>query len=345
MKKTIFSILALAAIVACNKADVIDSNPGEAIQFGNAFVDNATKATSATDPSYSTTGKGVALTQFNVYGAVNGVNIFNGNAVTKGEAAYGSAWTLTGTKQYWIAGASYKFVGVVDGDKTVGETVVTKTNLGEAGLPTTINYTADGATDLLCDVVSVPKAGFDANGNATDYNLVAFNYTHLLSKINFAVKNTTDASATNYRFVLTSAKLTNAYESAVYNVNTDEWTPAADMREFTLDNLTINSNATQYHSQEILLIPGSAVGVYVEANIEATDDDPTADDAVWTVVSTVKKTFANALGKAGDTPKTLAKAAAYNFIVELGVGTEIKFTAAEMPEWTDGDGASDTVLK
>ena len=48
MKKTLFAILALAA-VACNKADVIDSNPGEAIQFGNAFVDNATKV----DPSYS----------------------------------------------------------------------------------------------------------------------------------------------------------------------------------------------------------------------------------------------------------------------------------------------------
>jgi hypothetical protein len=62
-------------------------------------------------------------------------------------------------------------------------------------------------------------------------------------------------------------------------------------------------------------------------------------------VSTVEKTFANALGKDGDTPKTLAKAAAYNFIVELGVGTEIQFTAAEMPDWTDGDGDSNTVLK
>ena len=334
MKKTIFSILALAAVVACNKADVIDSNPGEAIQFGNAFVDNATKATSATDPSYSTTGKGVALTQFNVYGAVNGVNIFNGNTVTKGEAAYGSAWTLTGTKQYWIAGADYKFVGVVDGNKT-GVTVITP---DAAGLPSTITYTADGATDLLCDVVAV-------NDAVAPYPIVAFNYTHLLSKINFAVKNTTDASATNYRFVLTSAKLTNAYTSAEYNVNADEWTPAANMREFTLENLTINSNATQYHSKEILLIPGSAVGVYIEANIEATDDDPTADDAVWTVVSTVKKTFANALGKDGDTPKTLAKSTAYNFIVELGVGTEIQFTAVAMPEWADGDGDSNTVLK
>lgn len=332
MKKIILAAMALAALAACTKETTVDV-AREEIVFGNAFVDNSTKANAATDPSYSTTGKGVALEQFNVYGAVNGVNIFNGNTVTKGAAAYGSAWTLTGAKQYWIAGADYKFVGVVDGNKT-GVTVITPDT---AGLPATISYTADGATDLLCDVVTV-------NDAAAPYGVVAFSYTHLLSKINFAVKNTTDASATNYRFVLTSAKLTNAYESAEYDVNNDTWAPDATMREFDLENLTINSNATQYHSQEVLLIPGSAVGVYIAANIEATDDDPTADDAVWTVVSTVEKTFANALGMVDSTPKTLERATAYNFIVELGVGTEIQFTATTMDEWTDGD-STGTVLQ
>ena len=329
MKKIILAAMALAALAACTKETTVDV-AREEIVFGNAFVDNSTKANAATDPSYSTTGKGVALEQFNVYGAVNGVNIFNGNTVTKGAAAYGSAWTLTGDKQYWIAGANYKFVGVVDGNKT-GVTVITP---DAAGLPSTITYTADGATDLLCDVETVASAA------ASNNPVVAFNYTHLLSKINFAVKNTTDASATNYRFVLTSAKLTNAYKSATYDVNADAWTPAEDMREFTLENLTINSNATQYHSQEILLIPGSAVGVYVKANIEATDNGTD-----WTVVSTVEKTFANALGMVDSTPKTLARSTAYNFIVELGVGTEIQFSAAAMPEWTDGDGDSNTVLR
>ena len=334
MKKIIFAAMALAAFVACSKETTVDV-AREEIAFGNAFVDNSTKAAAATDPSYSTTsGKGVALEKFNVYGAVNGVNIFNGNTVTKGDAAYGSAWTLSGTKQYWIAGANYKFVGVVDGNKD-GVTSITP---DEAGLPASISYTVDGKTDLLCDVVTVNNAG------TPSYPLVAFNYTHLLSKINFAVKNTTDASATNYRFVLTSAKLTNVYESAVYGVDADAWTPNATMREFVLDNLTINSNSTQYHSQEVLLIPGSAVGVYVKANIQATDDDPTSEEAEWTTVSTVEKTFTNVLGKVGDTPNTLAKATAYNFIVELSVGNEIQFTATTMPEWTDGDGTG-TVLQ
>lgn len=321
MKKIILAAMAFAALAACTKETTVDV-AREEIVFGNAFVDNSTKADAATDPSYSTTGKGVALTQFNVYGAVNGVNIFNGNTVTKGGAEYGSAWSLEGTKHYWIAGADYKFVGVVDGNKT-GVTVITP---DAAGLPETITYTADGATDLLCNVVTVDNA-------ASPYGLVAFNYTHLLSKINFAVKNTTDASATNYRFVLTSAKLTNAYESAVYDVNAGTWTPAATMREFTLENLTINSNSTQYHSQEVLLIPDSAVGVSIAADIEASDDG----GQTWKKVSDVTKTFTNVV--------TLAKATAYNFIVELGVGTEIQFTAVAMPEWIDVDGDDNTILQ
>lgn len=324
MKKIILAAMALAALAACTKETTVDV-AREEIVFGNAFVDNSTKANAATDPSYSTTGKGVALEQFNVYGAVNGVNIFNGNTVTKGAAAYGSAWTLTGAKQYWIAGADYKFVGVVDGNKT-GVTVITPDT---AGLPATISYTADGATDLLCDVVTV-------NDAAAPYGVVAFSYTHLLSKINFAVKNTTDASATNYRFVLTSAKLTNVYESAVYGVDADAWTTDdsdENKREFVLENLTINSASTQYHSQEVLLIPGSAVGVSIAADIEASDDG----GQTWKKVSDVTKTFTNVV--------TLAKATAYNFIVELGVGTEIQFTAVAMPDWTDGDGDSNTILQ
>ena len=323
--KKLFTILAVAAaVVACQKNEIVSLDKGEAIAFGNAFVENSTRADAATDPSYSTTAdKGVALTKFNVYGAVNGVNIFNGNDVTKGDAAYGAAWTLNGAKQYWIAGADYKFVGVVDGSK-VGVTTITP---DAAGLPESISYTVDGATDLLCDVVTVDDA-------AAPYSVVTFNYTHLLSKVKFSVKNTTSADATNYRFVLTTAKLTNIYSDGVYAVNTDSWTPGDTTREYTLENLTINSSAVQYHSKEVLLIPGEKkVGVYVKANIEASDDN----GATWKVVSEVEKTFSDVVAP--------EKATAYNFIVELGVGEEIKFTAATMPEWADGDGNDDTVLQ
>lgn len=314
MKKLFISMLAVAALASCSKEEAVRVDRGEAITFGNAFVENSTRADAATDPSYGTAdGSAHKLTSFNVYGAVNGVNIFNGNLVEQKDADYRAAWTLTGAKQYWIAGADYKFVGVVDGSKT-GVTAITPDT---AGLPASISYASDGATDLLCDVVTVEDA-------AAPYSIVAFNYTHLLSKVKFSVENTTAADAANYRFVLTSAKLTNAYESGVYDVTTEAWDTdeMKGTKEFTLDLLTINSAATQYHNTELLLLPGASVGVYVKAEIQASDDNGTT----WKKVSDVEKAFTNVVA--------LAQATAYNFVVELGVGAEIQFTAAEMPEWT-----------
>ena len=327
MKKLFLMLAAAAAVVSCSKDYTIVADQGEAIEFGS-FVENSTRADAATDPSYSTTGNGTPLTQFNVYGAVGGVNIFNGNTVTKGDKAYNAAWTLTGAKQYWIAGANYKFVGVVDGSKT-GVTEITP---DDAGLPKSISYTSDGATDLLCDVVTV-------NNAAAPYPLVAFEFTHLLSKVKFSVKNTS-TDAANYRFVLTSANLTNAYESGVYDVTAEAWDvdEMAGSKKFYLDLLTINSAATQYHNTELLLLPGASVGVYVKAEIQATDNGTT-----WKKVSEVEKTFSNVV--------TLAQATAYNFVVELGVGTEIQFTATTMSEWGNGnttdtneDGVNDSVV-
>ena len=329
MKKLFLMLAAAAAVASCSKDYTIVADQGEAIEFGS-FVENSTRAAAATDPSYSTSGNGVALESFNVYGAVGGVNIFNGNLVTK-SADYGAAWTLTGAKQYWINGADYEFVAVVDGNKKVGENVITKTTLFDTtGIPNFITYNSDGATDLLCKrVVRI---------NNTDTSVVPFNFTHLLSKVKFSVTNTTNATATNYRIVLTEAKITGALANSTYVVSTGLWnndiTPTT--KDFTLENLTINSAAQQYHSTELLLLPGVNVGVYVLADVQAT-----ANGTDWTTVSTMEKTFTNVLG-AGN---TLVANQAYHFAVTLGIGAEIQFTATTMPEWTDGDGADDTPLQ
>lgn len=334
MKKLFISMLAVAALASCSQEDVIVADKGDLIGF-NSFVENSTRAAAATDPSYSTSGvegDGVALTKFNVYGAVNGVNIFNGNEVTKGEATYNSAWTLNGAKQYWINGADYEFVAVVDGNKKVGENVITSTALNASGIPTAITYNSDGATDLLCARVERP--------DNTDTTVVPFTFSHLLSKVKFSVKNTTAAAATNYRIVLTSAKITGALKSNTYNVGeTSAWATVNttdNTKDFTLENLTVNSAATQFHSTELLLLPGVNVNVVVTADIEATDNGTT-----WKKVSDMSKTFTNVLGEG----KTLVANNAYHFAVSLGIGTEIQFTATTMPEWADGDGDDETPLQ
>lgn len=292
---------------------------GELIGF-NSFVENSTRATAATDPSY----KASTLAYFKVYGAVNGVNIFDGDLVTRGDLGLGDAWSMAEDtpSQYWIAGASYAFAAVVD---------ATSVETGANGLPTVLSYTTSTQKDMLYDYVTTTGQPTDNNG------LVAFQFTHLLSKVKFSVENTTAPEATNYRIVLTSAKLLNVYPSGTYAVTGDSgtWTPAT-ASEYVLENLTVNSGATQFNSKEVLLIPGSAVGVYVKADVQAKDTDTD-----WTTVSSMEKTFNNVLGENGK----LVANQAYHFAVKLGIGNEIQFTATALPDWTDGDGANDTPLQ
>lgn len=324
MKKLFIMLAAAATVASCANEETVMEAPGQAIEFGS-FVDNATRADAATDPSYSTTGKGKALTEFNVYGAVGGVNIFNGDKVVKGNAAYGNAWALEDPNQktYWIDGASYEFVAVVDGNKKdANDNVITETTIDASGIPTSIAYNSDGATDLLC-----ARVIRNAVDGVTDKSLVFFGFTHLLSKVKFSVENETPTTATNYRIMLTEAKITGALASDSYIVANGAWdtTNAVTTKDFTLEDLIVNSGDTQYHSTELLLLPGVEVGVYVAADIQATDDN----GQTWETVSNIEKTFTNVV--------ELVKGNAYHFAVELGIGTEIQFTASTMPEWGNGN--------
>ena len=69
MKKILLAALAFGALVSCSKDELI-SESRQAIEFGNAFVDNSTRAT---DPSYSANN----IESFKVYGTIKGNNIFN----------------------------------------------------------------------------------------------------------------------------------------------------------------------------------------------------------------------------------------------------------------------------
>ena len=85
MKKVLIAVLALAA-VACNKAEIVEQTPANAIAFESVFVDNATKA--AYDASYNNTAGN--LSEFEVYATITGeegntANIFKQEKVVKGK--------------------------------------------------------------------------------------------------------------------------------------------------------------------------------------------------------------------------------------------------------------------
>lgn len=314
MKKLFIMLAAAATVVSCAKEQTIVADQGEAIEFGNVFVDNATRAASAADPSYNSTN----LDHFNVYGTINNINIYNGNAVTKGGADYGAAWTVENNPNHrWIAGASYKFAAVVDADKV---------NVDAYGMPTSLEYNTAGQNDMLYNHV-------ERTGSDTNNQIVAFNFTHLLSKVKFSVTNDTEETATNYQYVVKDIKFTNANLTGVYAVG-GTWTVTED-GVYTIENLTVASNSTQCAAKEVLLIPGldndDKVGMSFTIQPQIKDKDDKWHDVGTPIV------FNKAVVK-------LEANTAYHFNVTVGLDNTIEFTATAMPDWADGDGADDTPL-
>ena len=213
MKKVLFALFAVAAMVSCSNNEVIELNR-EQIAFGDTFVDNATKADYSTDK---------VVEGFKVYGTVtanaNTMQVFNGADVTRDGKADGEAWNCT-TTQYWLPSAAYSFAAIVDGE------AATQNN----GLPATINHAVADGADLLyatatvtTDDTATPNSG--VNGN----KVVAFNFTHLLSKLQFTIANTT-----NQTYKVKSILVENVTENGVYRVVGGTW-EAGDAGEVELD--------------------------------------------------------------------------------------------------------------
>lgn len=318
MKKLFVSVLAIAALAACANEEIVSMDKGEAIQFGNAFVNNSTRAT---DPSYSTKN----IESLLVYGTVNNQNIFDAAIVSK-TGDYGSIWSCEDAlgneiKQYWIAGANYKFVGIVDGEKDG----VTTTDVDQTTkMPTTITYNADGKTDLLCATVERP--------NNTIYDTVAFTFTHLLSKVNFTVTNKTK-DAVGYSFVVKNINF-NGNTAGVYDVVDGAW----DTTQFTTGNTAVGNErtvegasvkdivvasgaASNELSTEVLFLPGEYVITF--------DVDIIYNDEVITTTSYPATT--------GAYTYDLDAAKSYNFNVDVAVGQKINFTVKQQPAWTNAN--------
>lgn len=315
MKKFILSAAILATLASCNYNNTIATNY-EAIQFGNAFVENNVRA--AEDPSYDNT----TLKSFNVYGTVNGaddkpVAIFNGEAVS-GVVGKDNVWTCTKT-QYWIAGAEYNFAAVVDANEV---------NLGENLLPETLEYTASGQKDLL-------YARSDENivGKVSGNGLVAFEFAHLLSKVKFTVKNSTAVS--DYKYTVRGITISDAYATGVYTIgNATPWTgDGTYSTEFgTIADVTCDSKDTKSGDEgsgvecakEKLLIPGKE-SLKVEFIVDLYYNNSPINSTSYT----------------GDNAKVvtidggLLPGYAYNITLALGLENAIQFTVETAPGWTD----------
>ena len=178
MKKLFVSVLAIAAAVACNTAEIVDLPQNPQINFANAFVQNATRANQALDPSTTTE----SLTAFDVWGFMDEVagTVFVGEDVTGSKGNFSYANT-----QYWAPGHKYYFYAVAPmNSKTVEVVPATDDAAAKAGLGTINFKNVDGTEDLLYaaqQAVDAPALG--------ENKTVKFTFNHLLSKVKFSFTN------------------------------------------------------------------------------------------------------------------------------------------------------------
>lgn len=230
MKKTLFAIGAMVAMVACSNDFVVKEAAQEAIGFDNAFVDNSTR--SVVDPSFSNSNM---FDKFHVYGYVNEAPLFdaNNNGVTVTGSGIGDQgnWTYDSSKtQYWIAGADYNFNAVAPATGWTKKVATDVTNVTDA-TQTTLSFENNGTTDLL---YATATAEGQASGNAK----VGFTFRHTLSKVKFSFKNAYNASNSSIR--VKDIKIMDAYKTGdVVLKAATETTPTAWSNQAKADGFVL----------------------------------------------------------------------------------------------------------
>ena len=303
MKRIFISFAALATLAACNKEAAIETPQGAAIAFGDAFVDNSTKAI------YETAND---LTGFTVWGNVNNIALYGteGATVTRGEVALGLAWTCSVTR-YWIPSSTFNFAAIANG---TGTDCVN-------GIPTKISYTLNGAdpADLVygpasatTDASCVPP-GSVVNGTG----IVSFTLEHLLARVKVSFENQIEED--DYTYAISNVTLS-TWGEGVYTIASA--TPWARKGEGTaalpytgLDKLT--SGATHAAGAQVL-IPGAPMTLGFTYELKLNE----------------KTIYTGTVSKAVTT--SLEQSHSYNLNVQLKAGGKIDFTVVDggLGEWT-----------
>lgn len=308
MKKFFIAIAAIATAAACSQNETISLDNGEAISFGNAFVENATRVDQAVDPSLNAT----TFKSFKVWGTVGGVPIYADNTVTgtvgstSGVDENGdpisipNVWSCAEVKQYWIADAQYKFAALANAGTVT---------LGEDKLPAKTTFDATNANVDLLYAEPVSRTGV-ASGNAP----VAFTFNHLLSKVKFTVNNSSTA-ATGYSFKVHSI-VVNGSKTGTIKLADKTWESMGAAADYNVADIVVAvGDAKEESASELLLIPG--------------------DFEISFKVDILCQGTTIATHESAKSTQTLVGGSAYNFTIGVAVGEEITFTVTESPEWTN----------
>lgn len=307
MRKLVFTITAVVAMVACSKNELLQSNTAQAIVFDNAIVESYTRAS---DNSNCT------IDQFQVYGTIsnaNGtVNIFGGDVVERGTDANNQAvWVTAENKiQYWIPGNTYNFAAVANNQENATEVVV-----DSYGMPSAIKVLdASQQKDILLATAEPVEFTSESIPGA-----VAFRFAHLMSKVKFAVRNATSAD-NGYTYEVKNIRIENATKSATYTIGSG-WNEASDSYVLSfVGDASVKSGDAWSSADEHLLIPTqSVVGKVTPITVKF---DCTTYDGDELVSAEVDKTI--------ETGVNMKPGFAYNFTIVLDKSDDSTHSSANL---------------
>lgn len=202
MKKLLFGVFAVLAMIACNRDEVVDVQQSSFITFGDSFVEVKTRA--AADPSTTT----ASVSAFDVWGFIGQPSgtVFNKERVTKGE----NGWSYQNL-QYWTPEDKFYFHAVSPVDDS--NIVVDTEEMNTEGLGNIAFTNVNGTTDLLYATLPIET------GNVFPYydDKVTLKFMHLLSKIKFTFKN--GFTNENTSLVVKNIKIVNAPAKGNIDVN------------------------------------------------------------------------------------------------------------------------------
>jgi hypothetical protein len=320
MKKIIFSVLAVAALAACQKNEVICTPDPGAIAFNGAYVDMATRANAAVDPSTTTN----TIESFDVWGFMDDATgkVFVGETVTKN----GGEWTYKNT-QYWAPGHTYYFAALSNHTEN---TVVNVENANEYGLGNIKFTVTEGDQDLLyaaAGPIAAPAA------TATSVAPVQLAFNHMLSKVKFTFTNgfTNELATIDVKNIQMEVPAT-----ADINVNVADWW---------------STNCWANYDGTATIAFGDACAKTAIGVSQECDDEriilPAGNDVVYTVTFDVVLYQGDKVAYEGKKTVEIKGVAleigkAYNFTAELNAsnitaeGNEllpIEFTVVEVKDW------------
>lgn len=328
MKKLFVGVLAIASMVACMNEETVRVQDPAAIGFEANWVENATRANEAVDPSTTTE----SLTGFKVWGFMDSVDgkVFEGEEVTgsKGNFTYNNI-------AYWLPDHTYYFAALapIGGNWTLNTKAA---NYYGAGIVNFVN--AYGTEDLLyaANVESAPALG--------EAKTVNFTFSHLLSKVKFTFTNgfTNENMYIDVKNVrIVNAPKAGSIDLAVENWwDNDDWKLTNDTVELAFGDACAKTawGKTQVAANERLTIPASADYEYeVKFEVALYMGDVLAYEGTKTSkVSGV----ALEMGKAYNFTATLN---ASNFTEEGDELMPIVFDVVEVKDWVEAGNVT-TVL-